>query len=175
MRILMRILGIIAVIVAVGMGTLGVVRNFGDAKDAKESAPLVEQAKKELETMKENVKQLSGVEADAMNSEIADMEEMMDIASPGTYTTLGILMALLALTSLISAVFLFKAGGKTTAMILGATLVISLASIVLSPDFSSKYGAMSNRTVAIIVAVPALLAALFAFAMRNGRKQPAQA
>ncbi|MCW4468168.1 hypothetical protein OGH69_04250 [Flavobacterium sp. MFBS3-15] len=175
MRILMRILGIIAVIVAVGMGTLGVVRNFGDAEDAKESAAMVEQAKKDLETMKENVKQLSGPEADEMNSEIADMEEMMDIASPGTYTTLGIMMALLALASIVSAVFLFKAGGKTAAMLLGATVVIGLAAIVLSPDFSSKYGAMSNRSVAIIVTVPAVLAALFAFAMRNGKKQPAHA
>lgn len=175
MRILMRILGIIAVIVAVGMGTLGVVRSFGDAKDAKEAAPMIEQAKKELETMKENVKQLSGLEADAMNSEIADMEEMMDIASPGTYTTIGILFVILALTSLISAVFLFKAGGKTALMVLGATVAVSLIAIVLSPDFSSKYGAMSNRTIAIIVAVPAILAALFAFAMRNGKKQPAQA
>ncbi len=175
MRILMRILGIIAVIAAVGMGTLGVIRNFGDAKDAKESAPMVEQAKKDLEVMKENVKQLSGLEADNMNTEIADMEELLNIASPGTYTIIGILMAILALISLISAVFLFKPGHKNAVILLGAAVVASLVAIVLSPDFSSKYGAMSNRTLAIVVAVPAVLAALFAFAMRNGKKQPAQA
>lgn len=174
MKIVLRIFGIIAVLAALGMGTLGAIRNFGDAKDAKEAAPMVEQARKDLDVMKEQVKNLSGLEADAMNSEIADAEELLNIASPGTYTFIGILMAVLALISLISAVFLFKPGHKTATILLGAAVVAGLTAIVLSPDFSSKYGAMSNRSLSIAVTIPAVLVALFAFLLRNGKK-PAQA
>lgn len=170
MRILLRILGIIAVIAAVGMGTLGVVRNFRDAKDAKESAALFEQASKDLDMMKEQVKNMSGAEADLMNEQIADAEELVNIPSSGTFTILGVMMGLLVLTSLISAVFLFKPGHKTAAIILLSTITLSLVAIVLSPDFSSNYGAISNRKLAMIVAVPAVLVALFAFIMRKPKQ-----
>jgi len=175
MRILMRILGIIAVIVAVGMGVLSANRNFTDAKDAKEMGPTLEQYRKELDGMKEQVKQLSGFEADSMNEEIAKAEEMLNLPSPGTFTMIGVLMAILALLSIISAVFLFKPGHKTAVIILGATIVAGLVAIIISPNISTEYGPASNRTLSIVVTVPAVLAALFAFAMRNGKKQPAHA
>jgi hypothetical protein len=170
MRILLRILGIIAVLAAVGMGALGVVRNFRDANDAKESAAFFEQGRKDLDMMKEQVKNLSGEEADLMNEQIADAEELMNIPSSGTFTVIGVMMGLLVLTSLISAVFLFKPGRKTAAMVLFATIGICIIAIVLSPDFSSNYGAISNRKLAMIVAVPAVLVALFAFIMRNPKQ-----
>ncbi|WP_294821811.1 hypothetical protein [uncultured Flavobacterium sp.] len=171
----MRILGIIAVLAAVGMGALSANRNFTDAKDAKEMAPTLEQYRTELEGMKEQVKQLSGFEADSMNEQIAEAEKMLAIPSSGTFMAIGILMVVLALISLIAGVFLFKPGHKIAVMLLGAAIVAGLVAIIISPNISTEYGPASNRTLSIIVTVPAVLATLFAFAMRNGKKQPAQA
>lgn len=173
MRILLRILGIIAVLVAVGMGALTVNRNFEDAKDAKEMATTIEQYQKDVATMKEQVKAMSGDEATAMNEEIAKAEKMLDIPSPGTFTFIGILMAVLVIVSLISAVFLFKAGHKIAVILLGVAVIAGLAAIVISPNISTEYGPASNRTLSIVVTIPAVIAAFFAFVMRNGKK-PAQ-
>ena len=175
MRILLRILGIIAVLAAVGMGALSVNRNFEDAKDAKEMAPQFEQYRKDVADMKEQVKALSGEEATAMNEEIEKAEKMLDIPSPGTFTLIGILMAVLALVSLVSGIFLFKPGRKIAVMLLGVAIIAGLAAIVISPNISTEYGPASNRMLSIIVTIPAVLAAFFAFILRNGASKPAQA
>ncbi|WP_146185878.1 hypothetical protein [Flavobacterium album] len=174
MRILMRILGIIAVLAALGMGSLGVVRNFKEAKEMQSSPEVLEQAHAELDSMKEQVKQLSGVEADEMNDQIADLEKMLDLPSAGTFTFIGILMAVLALVSLVAGVFLFKPGHKIATILLGTAIVAGLIAIFLSPGNSSEYGPASLRTLSTIVTIPAVLATFFAFVMRNGKK-PAQA
>jgi hypothetical protein len=174
MKILFRILGIIAVIAAVGIGTLGVIRNFKEAKEMKQAPEFFEQARAEVATMKEQAKQLSGPEADEMNKNIAEAEEILNIPSAGTFTFIGILMAVLALISLISGVFLFKPGHKITVVLLGAAIVAGAVAIFLSPGNSSEYGPASLRTLSTIVTIPAVLAALFAFILRNGAAKPAQ-
>ncbi|AWH84764.1 hypothetical protein HYN59_06340 [Flavobacterium album] len=156
------------------MGSLGVVRNFKEAKEMQSSPEVLEQAHAELDSMKEQVKQLSGVEADEMNDQIADLEKMLDLPSAGTFTFIGILMAVLALVSLVAGVFLFKPGHKIATILLGTAIVAGLIAIFLSPGNSSEYGPASLRTLSTIVTIPAVLATFFAFVMRNGKK-PAQA
>ncbi len=177
MKIVLRIFGILAVIVAVGMGTLGVVRNFRDAADAKEFEASLGETQKEITQLKEQVKQATGEEADYINEQIKDAEDVLSqMPSSGAFTFAGILVGALALVSLVSAVFLFKKGQKKAVIILGATVVLSLLAIVISPDIDGGLtGGMSNRSIAYIVSVPAVLVALFAFLLRGNTQQPAKA
>ncbi len=174
MKVLLRILGIIAVLVALGMGTLGVKRNLDDAKDAKEMGATIEQYQKEVAAMKEQVKALSGEEATAMNEEIEKAEKMLEIPSSGTFTMAAVFIVILMLLSIISAVFLFKAGHKAAVGVFGISVIVGIAAIVMAPKIeANEFSGISNHIIAMIVAIPTVLVALFAFIMRNGNK-PAQ-
>jgi len=165
MKTLLRVFGVILVLVALVVSSLGVVRNFRDAEDAAEYENTMSQGNLEIKELKAQAELLTGESKAAALDSIKQAEDILkDIPSKNTFTFIGVLMVVLVLTSLVSAVLLFVVREKAAKIILAITIVSALIAIVISPNIGGGLtGGASNRTVAMIAAVPAFLSALFAF------------
>lgn len=170
MKTLLRVFGVILVLAALVISSLGVVRNFRDAEDVAEyENPM----NSEITELKAQAELLTGESKAAVLDSIKQAEDILkDIPSKSTFTFVGVLMVVLVLTSLVSGVLLFVVREKTAKIILAVTIVAALIAIVISPNIGGGLtGGASNRTVAMIAAVPAFLSALFAFLI--SRMKPA--
>lgn len=163
MKIVIRIFGVLAVLVTLGICLAGVVRNFGDAEKIEtEFAEFEEQ----MSVMEEAVEDTDGA-TEAQKQQIQEEFDQLKegIPSPGAFQAAGVMLILLALLTFASAIFLFKASKKAT-MILGATAVIAIINIVITPHVEETLtSGMSNKTIAIIVGIGAIICALLAFAI----------
>ena len=165
MKTLLKVLGVIIAVIALVISSLGVVRNFRDAEDAAAYESSMSQGKSEMDEYRKQSEQLTGEAKEQMLQMIQEGEDLLaQLPSKNTFTSIGVLMVVLALTSLISAVLLFASKQKPATIILVITVVAALIAIAISPSIDGGFsGAASNRAVSIAAAIPAFLTALFAF------------
>lgn len=172
MKIVLKVLGLLVVVISLFLGSLGVFRNFRDAKDAKEYQVLMADSQKQLDEYRKQSEQLEGYEKESMLEIIKSGEEaMIEIPSPGVFNTVGILMAVLTLISVIAAVFLFVIKPKVANMLFITAILISVIAIFVSPDIDGGMsGGISNRKLSMIVAAGAFLSTLFPFLLARSKK-----
>lgn len=165
MKILLRVLGVLTVIISLVISSLGVVRSFRDAEDAKEYEAMMVESKKQLEEYRQQSEQLEGAEKESMLAIVKSGEDAMtEIPSASTFTILGVLMVVITLIILLSGVFLFVINPKIANMLFISAILISVIAIVMSPDLGeSMTGGVPNRKLSMIVGGGAFLSALFPF------------
>lgn len=162
MKILLRVVGVLAVFITIAASSLGAYRNFEDAQSASENNAELAAAKVQLETLKKQRDMMTGQSKIEMDATVKQAEEAIhSVPSASTFTIAGIIMIVMGLLSLVSGIFLFSANPKTKIILL-AIIGFALIVILISPSQEGMTKA-SNRAVAIAVSVPAILGALFAF------------
>jgi uncharacterized membrane protein YedE/YeeE len=164
MKILVKVLGVIAVLVALLLASLGIIRNFGDASDA--STPEYTQ---QMEQAKEMMNQVSGLvgeeNMEAVGEEMNKAKALMEnMPSAGTFTMLGVLNIVMLLIALVSGVLLFVMRPKIAMMCLAGSIIVFAVIYFMSPDLDlGPYGPASPKTIALMVGIPVVISAAFAF------------
>lgn len=164
MKIVVKIIGVLAVLAAFFLCSLGSSRNFSDAEEIGEF-------QKKLDKFTANFKADFEKTGDKKSAEIfekalADAKKqngIKDIPSKSTFENSAMLIALLLVLSIVSAVFLFLPRVTVSMVILGITVLACLGLIMIAPDMGEKSRA-TNVQVAWLSIIPAFLAALCAFA-----------
>ncbi|HEX9980927.1 MAG TPA: hypothetical protein VGB50_10240 [Flavobacterium sp.] len=164
MKTLLRVAGIIAVIITLLVSAGGAFRNFDDAGKAEGYEQELADGKAQLETLKQQSEMMDGPEKELMQEDIKNAEEALkDAPSKSAFTIAGIMCGIVAILAVFVAVLLFKPG-KQAMLILGAMILVTLILILVSPDpKGSITSGASNRTLAIIAAVPGIISALCAY------------
>ena len=164
MKKLFKIIGILAVIIGLLMSVGAAMRNFDDAGEASEYATELNKGAAQLETLKEQNKMMDGPEKELMLQDIKNAEQAMkDVPTRNTLLIAGVLCGVLAILLVIIAVLLFKPSNKAT-IIMISTIVVGVALVMISPDpKGSMTSGASNRVLAIIAAVPAIVSAICAY------------
>jgi hypothetical protein len=160
MKIAIKIIGVLAVLVAFLTCSLGASRNFEDAEEVSEF-------EKKLENLKAEIRKAnSNQTTEAFEKAVASAKKearIKDLPSKSVFENSAMLIALLLVLSMASGVFLFLPRVTVSMAILGLTILASVALLMIAPDMGEKSRA-TNVQVAYIASLPALLAALLAFA-----------
>lgn len=161
MKIVIRIVGVIAVLMAVLTCGLGTVRNFNDAdavsKYEKESASL----KEKMKGLDANTSKLFDK---AVDSTLKDAG-IDKLPSKGTFQTVGIALALLVVLSIAAGIFTFLPKPKPSTILVGIIIILSIIALSMSPSFAKTgmFAKASNFNVALYATIPALIAGVCAF------------
>jgi hypothetical protein len=171
MKITLKILGTLLAIVALLASAGGTIRNFRDAGDADSVQAELEAGKAQIEEMKKNAGGDAAFSAE-MDKSIAQMEAAAaEIPTKSTFTTAGILCAVLALLSVMLIVFQYVSSQKIATVLLVLTLIVGIMAIVMSPEMKETFtSGASNRTIAMFAGIPAILAAGCAFLISRMKK-----
>ncbi len=163
MKILVKIVGVLAVLIALLTCSLGSSRNFSDAEEITGFEQKLEKLKA---SVKEELKNSNGKQtAEAFEKALADAKKsagIKDLPSKSTFENSAMLIALLMLLSVVAGVFLFLPRLTTSMIILGIAVLASLTLIMIAPDMGEKSRA-TNVQVAWMGIIPALLATLCAY------------
>ncbi|MFP9113141.1 hypothetical protein ACLI1A_04320 [Flavobacterium sp. RHBU_3] len=166
MKIFLRIIGVITLLVALLFTSVAIVLSYKDAEEAAKLQPEREAAVKQIETMKEIEKGLSGVTKAEATAKIEDMQKAVDeVPSPGLLNGLMCMFVVLGLLTLVAAVCMFIPRLKMATILLAGVALISIIAYTISPSlhdgiYSSK---MNNPTAALVAGVPSIFVALFNF------------
>lgn len=165
MKIFLRILGILALLVALLFSAGGYKINSRDAAAVADDEPNRQEALKQLAFYKEIEKSLSGEKKEEAAAEIKKLEKQIDeLPTESTLTTLSYLFIVIGIFSIIIAVFLFIPRVKIAQVLLGLAIVLFAITYFLSPDLhSGSYSGVSNDTAALLAGGPLVLMALFNF------------
>jgi hypothetical protein len=159
MKIVVKIIGVLAVLAAFLTCSLGSSRNFDDAEEIGKFEEKIEALKAEIK--KENNDQTSELFEKAV-TEAKKEAGIKDFPPKSTFENSAMLIALLLVLSIVSAVFLFLPRLTVSMVILGITVVASAILLMIAPDMGEKSRA-TNVQVAYMAIIPALLAAGLAF------------
>lgn len=162
MKILLKVLGVLTVMIALLVSSVAVVRNFRDAKDVVE----IEKTSAQFDQMRGLTQAMSEGAGSEMEDPFSEVDSLIKkMPSSKTFYAAGIIIAIITLLNLVTGVFLFIPSKKTTTLLFVTVILLSIISIVVSPEIDSSLtrGAISNRTLAMIVAGFATVSALFPF------------
>jgi len=165
MKIVLRIFGTIALLVALLFSGGSAWRNFRDAGDAAAFETEVVAKKAEIEKLRKDLEAMpEGDGKTYIQEQITAGEAIInEIPSSTHFTMSGLMMVLLFVVSLIAGILLYKPRPLATVIFL-ATIAVSLLAYLVAPDMKETMtGGAANKTLAIASAVPAILCGLFAF------------
>ncbi len=163
MKILVRILGVLAVLASFLFCTLGASRNF---EDAEEVVRLNEKMDKDIEELKQNYQ--AGADAETTKkleeivAELKQSPEYKKIPSKDVFENSGMLIATLLVLALVSSVFLFLPRKIVSITLLCLSVLATVALIMIAPDMGEKSRA-TNVQVAWLSSLPAVSACFCAF------------
>lgn len=164
MKIVVKIVGILAVLVAFLTCSLGSSRNFSDAEEISDFQKKLDKFTADFKNDFEKTGDKKSAEVfEKALAEAKKSAGIKEIPSKSTFENSAMLIALLLLLSVVSAVFLFLPRPTVSMVIFGIAVLASLALIMIAPDMGEKSRA-TNVQVAWMGIIPALLATGMAFA-----------
>lgn len=174
MKIVLRIFGILAIVIALVTCGMSIYRTGLDKEELAEGQTELAEAQKQLTTLKEMAKTMTGESKVEMDKKVAEAEAAINsIPSATTYTIIQVLIAVLLVLALAFGVFLFRTNLKVSQQLLIASVVLLIAAYFISPDLKrGEYSGMASRTLALVSGIPVVIAGLCAFlvAKRNVAK-----
>ena len=164
MKIVLRVLGLITVVVTLLICSLGAIRNFADAEDVGALESEMAASKAQIDAMMKESEQMGASSPETLAAVKEAQDAMNSIPSKSTFTAAGSILAVLALISIVCAIFLFVYNPKVATLLLVLTVILSITVIVISPSIEGGItSGATNRALAIAGAIPAFLTALFTF------------
>lgn len=161
MKTFFRIIGMVAIIISLAMGGLAISRSQDDKEDLEKG---MAEAKSKIAEAKKQAGEISGETKAYMEEELAKAEKQINEGpSESTYFIMQIFFSVLLLLSLAFGVFLFRPNLKTIQLVAGAVL-LTVILYFIAPDIKrGEYGGIEDKTMALVVGIPVIIAGLFAF------------
>jgi len=165
MKIVFKVLGVLTVVVALLICSLGAVRNLADAEDVEAFETEMAESRAQIETLKQESGLMDGDAKASMDESIRAAEDAMGSIPPkSAFTTAGILLAVLALLSIVCGVFLFVHNPKIGMGLSVLMIILAIVAVIVSPSLEGGLtSGASNRAIAIAAGVPVALSAIFLF------------
>lgn len=161
MKILFRIFGILAILMALTMGGLAISRCQEDKESLNAETT---EAKAKITELKQQSAGFTGETKTTLDEEISKAEtELSKAPSSSSFLIMQVFISVLLILAVAFGAFLFKPNSKTIHGVAGA-LIITILLYFIAPDIKrGEYGGMEDKTMALMVGVPTLIAGLFAF------------
>jgi ABC-type siderophore export system fused ATPase/permease subunit len=166
MKILLKIVGVLALLISLALGFLAITRTGTDMEAAMELEAKMTESKNKLNEMAKGDAESEKI-MKKVQSEMEGEVKKLNIPSSNTFLLLMLILGIILVLSLVSGIFLFVAKKTATTAILGILVVLSLIAYVMSPDLGDnerKYTARANnKQVALLAGIPAIIVAACAF------------